>query len=208
MKEYELSANEVILFKGMVAIVSDWKNEKNVTEYKTQLMLTNFNVVLITEVKKLFSRILDKKIYSIKDIKVYDETVQVVRRKNLVDVYLATGELFLKFGKEKNAKEFCDKAVKLKDGNSKFVRSVKKTQKAIKETNEALNIDMVEIAKGTAAFACEVVSTVGGMKGASTVTKGFAGVANLIGGKLKKSKEQKTLNAAPSDLEESDEDTE
>lgn len=186
MKNYELSANEVILFKGVAAVVSDWKNEQNVTEYKTELILTNLNIVLITEIKKLFSRILDKKIYSVKDVKVYDESVQVVRRKNLVDVYLLDGELFLKFEKEKSAKEFCDKAIKLKDGNSKFVRAVKKTQKAIRETNEALDIDIAEMAKGAISTVGDAVIAIDTLTTAGPKTKALAKVAKLFKGKSEK----------------------
>lgn len=64
-----------------------------------------------------------------------------------MDIYFKSGELFLEFEKEKEAKEFCERALKLVSGYSKFVRSVKRVKKSINETNEALDIDMVDMAK-------------------------------------------------------------
>lgn len=194
MKNYLLSENEVILFRGMVALLSDWKEEKKIQQYNTELILTNFNVVLNKESKKLFHNVVDKKIYSVSDIKIYDETVQIIRRKNVVDIYFMTGEIFVKFEKEKHAKEFCDKAIKLRDGNSKFVRSVKKTRKVIKETNEALDINIVEIAKTTAAVACDVATGLGSVSGAGKTTKMIAKVANVLRGKSKKNELNNALS--------------
>ena len=140
------------------------------------------------------------------DIKTYDETIQIIRRKNLIDIYFTTGEVFLKFEKEKLCKEFCDKATKLRDGYSNFVRSVKKTQKAIKETNEALDIDVVEIAKTTASVACEVAIGVASVGGASKGTKIAAKVVEVIHSSLKRKKEEKLLSKPIS--EEKEEQTE
>lgn len=201
MKNYTLKENEVVLFKGMVAILSDWKEEKNTELYNTELLLTNYNIVLSTEIKKLFSSVLKQKIYAIDDVKVYDETVQIIKRKRNVDIYLVSEEIFLKFEKEKHAKEFCDKAVKQKDGNSKFVRSVKKTRKVIKETNEALDIDIVEMAKTTAAVACEVAANVGAVKGVSTRTKVVAACAGVLRGKAKANKANSMLKENTSSQE-------
>ena len=198
MKNYELKKDEVILFRGMVSSMSNWREEKKVSGYNTELILTNFNIVLLTEVKKVFSRILDKKVYKVEDVKVYDETVQIIRRKNSVDVYLLDKELFLMFEREKNAKEFCDKAIKLKSGYSKFVRAVKKTQKAVKETNEALDIDVVEIAKEAVEFTCEAVTETAKNKNP------FVGVANVISGKFKKKEEKKMLETGAKTEDKSD----
>lgn len=193
MKNYTLKENEVVLFKGMVAILSDWKEEKNAELYNTELLLTNYNIVLSTEIKKLFSSVLKQKIYAIDDVKVYDETVQIIRKKQSVDIYLTSEEVFLRFEKEKQAKEFSDKAIKQRDGNSKFVRSVKKTRKVIKETNEALDIDIVEMAKTTAAVACDVAVSVGTVKGVGTGTKVMAAFAGTLRGKSKPAKSSSML---------------
>ena len=87
-----------------------------------------------------------------------------------------TAEIFADFCEEKCAKEFCDKALKLISGNSKLVRGVKKTQKAIQETNDALDIDIAAIAKTGAAFACEVALT----SGAGEAAKGGSKISQVI----------------------------
>ena len=193
MEAYTLKENEVILFRGMVALLSDGREEKNTDTYNTELILTNLNIVLNSIVKKMFTQKIEQKIFSANDIKIYDETVQVIRKKTVVDVYFLGGELFLKFEKEKDAKEFCDKAIKLKDGNSKFVRSVKKTKKAIKETNEALDIDIVQIAKTTASVACEVAIGVASVKNASKGAQMVAKIAEVFHTNAKRNEKEKLL---------------
>ena len=158
MNNYTLQENETILFRGSCAIMPDSKkNEKN--DEANDIILTNINIVLFTKRKKFLKTVEDIQIFNVFDVKTYDETVQIIRRKSVVDIYLKECELFLDFFKEKYAKEFCDKALKLISGYSKFVRGVKKTQKVVKETNEALDIDIGEIAKSGVEFACEVALT-------------------------------------------------
>ena len=192
MKNYELKEDEVVLFKGMVCLLSDWKDKKECV-YNTELLLTNYNVVLTTKIRKLISSIEEQRVYCIEDIKVYDQSVQVIRKKKMVDMYFLSAEVFLVFEKEKSAKEFCDKTIKLRDGNSKFVRSVKKAQKAIGETNEALDIDMVEIAKKTGALACDIVSGLGTVNGAGKTVKGVAKIAEIVQMGAKTRKKEKFL---------------
>lgn len=167
MNNYTLQENETILFRGSCALMpNSKKNEKN--DESNDIILTNINIVLFVKHKKFLKTVEDVQIFNVSDVKTYDETVQIIRRKSIVDIYLKECELFLDFFKEKYAKEFCDKALKLISGYSKFVRGVKKTQKAVKETNEALDIDIVGIAKSGAEIACEVALT----SGASTTAKG------------------------------------
>ena len=104
------------------------------------------------------------------------------------------------FQKEKYAKEFCDKALKLISGYSKIVRSVKKTQKFINETNEALDIDIVEIAKGAAKLTCEVTSTVATLNTSRKGTKIAGKIADTLLGK-NKNKETQLLNSEQENLD-------
>ncbi len=185
MENYILMNDETILYRGEALLLPDGKYDKKKDYVLADVLLTNYNIVFTVKKKKLFKSVVDTQTYSITDIKIYDETVQVIRRKSIVDIYLNSAELFMKFKKEKDAKEFCDKALKLVSGYSKFVRSVKKTQKAIKETNEALDIDVVEIAKEGALFACEVATGVGTVNGVGKKTKVAGKIAGII---LKKNK--------------------
>ena len=185
MKDYVLRDDETILFRGSAVLMPDGKkNAKN--EEKSDVLLTNLNIVFVVKAKKLFRTIQEVNVYSVSDVKIYDEAVQIIRRKAVVDIYLKSIELFADFGKEKYAKEFCDKALKLISGNSKFVRSVKKTQKAIKETNEALDIDVVDMAKSGAAFACEVAVGVSTLNGASNKAKVAGKIADIVLSKKRK----------------------
>lgn len=194
MNNYTLQENETILFRGSCAIMQDGKkNEKN--DEANDIILTNINIVLFVKHKKFLKTVEDVQIFNVLDVKTYDETVQIIRRKSVVDIYLKECELFLDFFKEKYAKEFCDKALKLISGYSKFVRGVKKTQKIVKETNEALDIDIGEIAKSGAEFACEVALT----SGASTTAKGgmkiTTAIAKVINRKNSKKENQGLIEA-------------
>ena len=148
MENYILKSDETVLYRGSVVVMPDGKSEaKNVK--KADLLLTNFSIVIITQTKKLLKTVTEVEVYRTADVKTYDESVQVIRRKAVVDVYLKTGELFFDFKKEKEAKLFCDKALRLISGESKLVRSVKKVKKEIKETDEALDINIVVILSPT-----------------------------------------------------------
>ena len=197
MENYTLSTNETILYRGKATMLHDGKTGKKETK-NVDLLLTNLNIVIFEETKKLFKTVSETTTYSVSDVKIYDETVQIIRRKSVVDIYLNCGELFLDFEKEKEAKLFCDQALKLVSGNSKLVRSVKKARKAIKETNEALDIDVIDIAKKTAAIACTATVNVASLEDAGKKTKIFGKIAETFLPASKKKQSQEMLSA-PSD---------
>ena len=178
MENYTLSANETILFRGSATLLPNGKKDKK-GEY-VDVLLTNLNIVLTITISKLFSKKVETEVYSVSNVKFYDESAQIIRRKTTVDVYLTNKELFIEFDKEKEAKEFCDKALKLVSGQSKLVRAVKKTQKAINETNEALDINIVSMAKTGATIAATAAVEVGGMPGAGKATSFIGKVAGVI----------------------------
>ena len=187
MENYTLKDNEIILYRGETVLMPDGKTDgKNAVT--SDLLLTNHNIVISIKKRKLMRTMTETFVYSLSDVKVYDEKVQVIRRKDTVDIYLKDCELFLGFAKEKEAKQFCDNAIREISGESKFVRSVKKTRKVIKETNEALDIDIVEIAKTTASVACDVTANLGTVKGAGFGTRMISSVANTLRGNSKKNK--------------------
>ena len=183
MENYILKENETILFRGACILLPDGKRTKK--EEERDVLLTNLNIVFMNNVKKLFKTVNEVDVYSVRDVKIYDETIQIIRRKSIVDIYLKSGELFVDFKKEKYAKEFCDKALRLISGFSKLVRSVKKTQKAINETNEALDVDVLDLAKKAALGGCEVVAAVGTAK---TVSKSGSLVTRIASAIVSKTK--------------------
>ena len=174
MENYNLQANETVLFKGEVQLVSGKRKSK------AELLLTNLNFVFIEKIKKFLSTMVDVETYDVKDVKLYDEKYQIIRNKKQVDVYFLTGEKFIEFSSVKTAKEFTDVALKLVSGYSKLVRGVKKVQKSINETNEALDIDVVNIVKKTAVVAGNVAIDVAAGPGAGKKTKTIGKIAESI----------------------------
>ena len=87
-----------------------------------------------------------------------------IQKGEFVDIYLLGTELFLRFQKKKQATQFNNAALRLLTGESKLVRGVKKGQKAIKETEDALNIDITGTAKNIALTAIDVTSVAQGKK--------------------------------------------
>ena len=186
MNNYALKNDETILYHGEVQLLTAGKK---IGEYKStlaEIVLTNFNLIVKTNVKKMLSTSVETRVYKVEDIKIYNDAPQITRDKKNVDICLNGAELFLSFDKEKEAREFCDKALRLVSGNSKFVRAVKKTQKAVQETNEALDIDIGEIAKGTAVAVANVVVAASGVPTAGKKTKMLGAVVKSFMGKKDK----------------------
>ena len=198
MENYTLKNDETVLYRGSAIIMPDGKNEDKNAQ-KSDVLLTNFNIIVFQTKKKLFKTTTEPVIYNVSDVKIYDEQVQVIRRKAIVDVYLKTGELFLNFKKEKEAKLFTDKALRLISGESKLVRSVKKVKKEIRETDEALDIDIEgSVVKG-AKLAASITVDVAALKSAGNKTKIFGKIAENLMGK----KNEKNENTLPEPKSES-----
>lgn len=174
MENYKLQSNETVLFKGEVDLIRGTK------KIKAELILTNLNLVFIIKSKKFFHTELEKEVYDVKEIKIYDEKYQVIRKKKKVDIYMLSGEKFLEFQKEKQAKEFSNAVLRLVSGESKLVRGVKKVRKAVSETNDSLDIDVVEIAKKTANLAGEVAVAAATGTGAGKKTKMLGKIAGAL----------------------------
>ena len=150
MKNYELANDEVILYHGPVTLLPDGKPEgkKFFRREECELVLTNHNVVFLTKIKQLFKKdCVQKEIFGIDAIKYYNESPYIVREKNMVEIYFLGVERFIMLADKKEAKEFTNKTLKAASGYSKLVRIVKNIQREIHETDKALNIDTVGIAK-------------------------------------------------------------
>ena len=179
MENYTLKENETVLYRGTAIIMPDGKNNGKDTR-KCDLWLTNLSIVIFTQKRKLMKTVTEVESYDVADVKIYNDSVQVIRRKSAVDVYLRTGELFIDFEKEKEAKSFCDKALRLISGESKFVRAVKKGRKEINETNEALDIDVASVAAKGVKTVAKVASGAAALEGAGKKAKFFGMIGDLI----------------------------
>ena len=183
MENYDLKENETVLYRHEVLVLPiTKKRDKTISE--SELWLTNLNIVICTPKKKLLRTVFETEVYSVADVKRYDERVQVINRGKIVDIYLKNKELFLEFKKSSEAKLFSDIALRLISGESKFVRGVKKVRKEIRETDDALEIDTIGIAKATAVIAADMAIGVASLPGAGKKVK----TIGVMAGKLLNSK--------------------
>ena len=100
MKNYELNPDEAVLYKGDVTPVGE-KGE-------TQLILTNINIVFITERKRfLVKDEINVEVYPVGDIKIYKNIPQVkVVNDDIVEIYLITQEKEFKFPSTDEVQKF------------------------------------------------------------------------------------------------------
>ena len=148
MEKYLLKQDEVVLYKGNTAFQDTFK-PKRVKNYNTELCLTNLNVILTTGTKKFLSKEeIDVEVYGIDTIKMYNDTPQVIKKNDIVEIYFLNQQKCLQFPNKKEGKEFVEQVIKLVSGKSKFVREVLKVKKAIENTAKAIDIDVGKIAKG------------------------------------------------------------
>ena len=167
MKNYTLREDEIVLFKCKVKVKS--LNDKC---DEVELLLTNLNIVFLGNA--------NKEVHDVKSIKVYNSTYQVIRKSNNVEIYMLKTEKCIEFPSVKLAKEFTDTSLRLVSGYSKFVRGVKKAQRVVEETNQALNIDIGKAIKNTATVVGSVAIEVSGLSTVGKKTKLLGNIAKGI----------------------------
>ncbi len=201
MENYELQKDEVILSRAQVVILPNGKESKAkmLTKTECELLLTNLAFVFTTKQKVLLRKAtIESEVYDIKTVKWYNEVPHIRIKGKVVEIYFANGEKFVQFSNKKEAKEFTNTALRLVSGQSKFVRGVKKAQKEISETGEALNVDIIGAAKTVAGVAGTVAIGAAEMAGAGKKTKTLGLIAKAIKGK--KNNQQESLPPAKDNL--------
>lgn len=189
MENYDLKENETVLYRHEVLVLPiTKKRDKTISE--SELWLTNLNIVICTPKKKLLRTAFETEIYSVADVKFYDEKVQVINRGKIVDIYLKNKELFLEFKKSSEAKLFSDIALRLISGESKFVRGVKKIRKEIRETDDALEINTIKIATSAVTMAADVAIGVASLPSAGKKAKTIGVIADKLLNRKNKIKPQ------------------
>lgn len=140
MKDYELKPNEVVLYKGNVEML----NKKG----STLLVLTNLNIVFITNHKKFLGEedILIE-IYSVNDIKVYENTPQIKTLKNNVEIYFLSCEKEFSFKSKSELNKFTSASLKLLTGKSSVQRKAEKIKDTIDIIDNTLGIDTIGATK-------------------------------------------------------------
>ena len=143
MEYYDLDEDEVVLYKGNVAL----KNQKGITE----LVLTNKNFVFITKIKKLFAKdevVVDE--FPINEVKIYNGEYQVLKKGNVVEIYFFHNEIEFAFEAGNECRKFMNAALKLLTTKNKFERAVDKTKSAIQCVDTSLGVDSVGMVKKAA----------------------------------------------------------
>lgn len=138
MEYYQLKSDEVVLFKGFITFVNE--------QEKTNLILTNQNVVFITKYKDEFLNENAKvEYYSVEEVKMYEGKPQVKVNKNLVEIYFTTTEKEFVFDVKAEQHKFVDEAIKLLTGKTKVQRAAEKVKSAIDLVDDTFGIDSVHM---------------------------------------------------------------
>ncbi|MBQ4541367.1 MAG: hypothetical protein IJA23_00795 [Clostridia bacterium] len=154
MEFYDLDEDEVVLYKGCVAL----KDQKGITE----LILTNKNFVFITKIKKLFAKdevVVDE--FPTNEVKIYNGEYQVLKKGNIVEIYFLHDEIEFAFEIGNECRKFMNSVLKLLTSKNKFERVVDKTKEAIHCVDNSLGVDSVGIVKSVATNKT-VVGKIGG----------------------------------------------
>lgn len=194
MENYELQKDEVVLSRAQVVVLPNGKKAKTSSLKKTEceLLLTNLAFVFTTKTKVLLKKeTIESEVYDIKTVKWYNEVPHILIKGKVIEIYFVNSEKFVEFSNKKEAKEFINTALRLVSGQSKFLRAVKKAQKEINETGEALNVDIAGVAKSVADVAGTVAIGAAEMSGAGKTTKTIGLLAKAFKGK--KEKQPQTL---------------
>lgn len=141
MDSYKLQADEVVLFEGAVSLKG--------SEGSNMLLLTNFNIVVETTMKKMFKKAeTSLLIYPIADIKIYNEQPQVKQKSCAVSVFLENDELIFAFPSVLAAHKFASKAIELVTGKPISARGAGKVKGAIGLVDDTLGIDTMGAISG------------------------------------------------------------
>ena len=190
MEQFILEEDEFELFKGTAKLIVNKK------EIDTEVHLTTKRFAFIIIRKVLLVKKTETEYHEIHSVKIYKEKPQIQQKNNVVDIYFKDSERSLKFQNKKEASLFASEAIKFLTGKSKFARFVDKAKEVIKDVDETLNINTVEITKNIASLSAKKAGKAIG----SAITKKVIGSNKetlKIGGGVFKKKETKTLTLTP-----------
>lgn len=166
MENYELEQDEVVLYKGKVSL-PQLKGE-------TELILTNYNFVLITKQKKLFSKEkLFVETYPVVEIKFYKGVPQVLKKGHLVELYFLNDETEFTFESGSECRKFVNVSMNLLTNKNLFERSVDKIKSSISIVDNSLGINSKSIAE--TAIKNGVIG-----KTTNVLGKSIKGIANIV----------------------------
>jgi hypothetical protein len=134
MDDYSLQSNEVVLYKGEAHFAHN--------KARSELLLTNINIVIITKTKKMFSKEqVDLQTFPVDGLKIYNDVPQAKRDDCTVELYHVTAEITLEFDTKSEARKFVDAVYKLATGKSKPERGANKFKGAVNLVDNTLGVD-------------------------------------------------------------------
>ena len=184
MEHYNLRQDEVVLYKSAVAC----KERRG----EVDLVLTNFNFVLIVKTKKFLSKEqVEILTYPIDAVKKYKDQPQVKAIAETVEIYFTNAEYTLVFPDKKEAKKFVGKSLDIITGKNAFVRGVDKAKATVAMVDETLGIDSVGIATTAVKVATPKVA------GLFSKRKAVKEVVSITGGATGKTKQITSARLSP-----------
>lgn len=186
MEHYELKSDEVILYKNEDVYYRGETKE-------IQLLLTNYAIVTIKKIKKLFKEaIIEVCIIPIEKVKVYKDKPQIRQEDFEVEIFLTDGEVAFEFYPKKEAHKFVVACLDLLTQKTSFERSASKVKDTVAVVDDALGVDTVGAVKtGVGGFFKGVV---GAKKGAG-IAKGLLGAIQGLVSAPPAKPEQKQLSS-------------
>ena len=103
-----------------------------------------------------------------------------MKKEEIVNLYFSNSELHIEFSAEREAKIFTDTLRRLCSGQSKLVRNILKIKKEIKNTGDALDIDISAVAKTAAKIGLNTAMAVTGGSGVNKVSKIIGNIAQQV----------------------------
>lgn len=169
VENYNLGADEVVLYKGEIKLKSKFDLLNNSS---TELILTNLNIVFITTSKQLLSKEeTNVEVHAIEEIKVYQGQPQIKTKGTEVEIYFLEKEIEFSFSSKGELNKFSSAAMKLITGKSTAERVAEKTKGAIALVDDTLGIDSVHTVGKVAGTAMKntkvgtAMSIIGGVSG-------------------------------------------
>lgn len=173
MTNYSLKPNESVLYSGDI-FMEELKGDHKLT-------LTNLNIIIISTVKKLFTKEqITVNTYPVEHIKIYNEMPQIKQKGSNVEIFLSTREIAFNFSSKSEAHKFVDVAMQLLTGKSSAERGSDKVKGAIGLIDNALGINTVNTVKNALENGISG-SVLGGFKKNTAISKGATVASEVVG---------------------------
>lgn len=145
MNDYQLLNNEAVLYKGTILNYNGKETHNFIgSTVVYELILTNYNMIFVTKVKKLLSKENSNyNVIPIDTIKVYNDKPQIKQKGTDFVVYFTEQEYSFTMPNKFEAVKFHNKIMELVTGKSMTVRNSEKFKSAVNIVDDTLGIDTI-----------------------------------------------------------------